>query len=495
MGSCDFLPAGPSRVPVVTIGCLLEAGLSLQKAVFVTKAKAAELARYRLRHGDVLFSRMATVGRAGFVERHHEGSLFNYHLMRLRLRSGAVSPYYFIYFVRGSEVVRAHVRSVNHGMTRDGINTTQLLSMPVPVAPREEQSRIVDAIESYISRLDAAVVSLERAQAKLKAYRASVLKAAVEGKLVPTEAELARQEGRAYEPAQVLLDRILRERRRRWEEAELGRLRKAGKTPKDDAWKAKYVEPEAPDTSELPTLPEGWCWATLDALISLGPQNGVYQPKSKYGTGTPILRIDDYQTNWSRSSSELQRVSISEEEERVYRLTKGDLVVNRVNSLTHLGKTLVVVERHLPAVFESNMMRFAVANGVEGEFVWRYLSSTQGRKSLISNAKWAVNQASINQQDVRSCPVPLPPKAEQIRIISEVDRVLSSSDVSTETVQSNIVRSHRLRQSILKWAFEGKLVDQDPNDEPADKLLERIRTERAAVIPEKKPRGRKPRAP
>ncbi len=182
-----------------------------------------------------------------------------------------------------------------------------------------EQQRIVDAIDSYLTRLDDAVASLERVQAKLKAYRASVLKAAVEGRLVPTEASLARAEKRDYEPAEALLARILKERRRRWEDAELAKLKAAGNTPKDDKWKAKYEEPVAPDASRLPELAEGWCWASLGALIVDGPQNGMYVPKSQYGEGTPIIRIDDYQVDWSRSASELQRVRLSVDDEATFR--------------------------------------------------------------------------------------------------------------------------------------------------------------------------------
>ena len=92
------------------------------------------------------------------------------------------------------------------------------------------------------------MAALRRAQANLKRYRASVLKDACEGRLVPTEAELARSEGREYEPADVLLERILAERRARWESQEKRR--------------GKYKEPSAPDTSALPELPEGWVWAT-----------------------------------------------------------------------------------------------------------------------------------------------------------------------------------------------------------------------------------------
>lgn len=147
------------------------------------------------------------------------------------------------------------------------VPTEFLVEQFLPVPPSGEQRRIVEAIDSYLSRLDAAAASLARVEAKLKAYRASVLKAAVEGRLVPTEAALAKQEQRDYEPASVLLDRILGERRRRWEEAELARLTKAGKPPKDDKWKAKYEQPAAPDPSKLPPLPEGWCWATVEQLL------------------------------------------------------------------------------------------------------------------------------------------------------------------------------------------------------------------------------------
>ena len=124
-----------------------------------------------------------------------------------------------------------------------------------PLVP--EQRRIVDALESYFTRLDDAIATLERVQANLKRYRASVLKAAVEGRLVPTEAELARAEGRDYEPASVLLERILAERRRRWEEAELAKMKAKGKAPKDDKWKAKYEEPAAPDTTSCPSCRRG----------------------------------------------------------------------------------------------------------------------------------------------------------------------------------------------------------------------------------------------
>ena len=170
------------------------------------------------------------------------------------------------------------------GTTVANVDTTLLQDFRLPVAPGAEQRRIVAAIESYFTRLDDAVATLARVQRNLKRYRASVLKAAVEGRLVPTEAELARAEGRSYEPASVLLTRILAERRRRWEEAELAKMKAKGKAPKDDKWKEKYVEPVAPDTSELPELPEGWCWATT--INYREPRPG---PRSDKAGGTEEL--------------------------------------------------------------------------------------------------------------------------------------------------------------------------------------------------------------
>ena len=286
------------------------------------------------------------------------------------------SSFVYYYLLRA----KVTIQSLGGGTTFKEVSGATAATIPLVLAPLPEQCRIVAEIEKLFTRLDASVESLKRAQANLKRCRASVLKAACEGALVPTEAELARAEGRDYEPAGVLLERILAERRARWEAQ-----------PKR---RGKYKEPSSPDTSDLPDLPEGWAWATVEALILGTPQNGIYKPKEAYGDGIPILRIDDFQDFYLRDREALHCLRITESESITYALEANQLIVNRVNSLSHLGKCLVVPNALLPAVFESNMMRMTTSHLVDPFFVAYYLRSPVGRPLLTSNAKWAVNQAS-----------------------------------------------------------------------------------------------------
>ena len=154
--------------------------------------------------------------------------------------------------------------------TRTGKQTTNLASInkgvlrrfPVPLAPLNEQRRIVAKMEELFSDLDAGVAALKRAKVNLKRYRAAVLKAAVEGKLT----EEWRAEHSDTEPASKFLARILTERRQKWEADQLAKFAAAGKEPPKN-WREKYVEPTPPDTNGLPELPEGWCWVTLGQLL------------------------------------------------------------------------------------------------------------------------------------------------------------------------------------------------------------------------------------
>ena len=345
-----------------------------------------------------------------------------------------------------------------------GLNRDDYGEVTIPLPPLAEQRRIVAAIETQFARLDASVAALRRAQANLRRYRASVLKDACQGRLVPAEAKLARSEGREYEPAAVLLERVLAQRRARWESQEKRR--------------GKYREPSAPDASALPQLPEGWAWATVEQL-SFRIQYGTSRKASGDAEGVPVLRMGNIQDG-ALDFSDLKYLPSQDEEMEKTLLNPGDLVFNRTNSPELVGKSAVYNESHPSACFASYLIRVSFPEGCLPDYICFFINSQHGREYIAQVRSQQVGQANVNGTKLAAMPIPLPPLAEQRRIVAEVERRLSVAQQAAAAVEASLARAERLRQSILKQAFSGRLVPQDPDDEPASVLLERIRAEREA---------------
>ena len=376
-----------------------------------------------------------------------------------------VFPHFLAYYMRLDafrDFLSANASGVGGSLMRVRGNTFS--DYPFPLPPLAEQRRIVAEIETQFTRLDASVAALRRAQANLKRYRASVLKAACESRLVPTEAELARSEGRDYEPAGVLLERILAERRARWESQETRRV--------------KYKEPSAPDTSALPELPEGWVWASLEQLVSV-IRNG-YSQRPQGDAGTPILRISAVRP-MAVNLEDIRWVN-SNENLTDFLIHPGDLLFTRYNGNPALvGVCGVVPEGTRDTLHPDKLIRATlVQSDTMPAFVQLVANVGISREFLSQRVRTTAGQSGISGADLKAMPMPLPPLAEQRRIVAEVERRLSVVQQAEATVEASLARAERLRQSILKQAFSGKLVPQDPDDEPASALLERIRAEREA---------------
>jgi type I restriction enzyme S subunit len=339
---------------------------------------------------------------------------------------------------------------------------------PLVLAPVPEQHRIVAAIESYVTRLDYAVASLERVERNLKRYRASILSAAVEGRLVPTEAALARAEGRGYEPASVLLERILAERRKRWEQAER---------------RGKYQEPVAPITKDLPELPEGWCWATWAQVGS--SQNGRAFPSNEYDTeGVRLLRPGNLHVSgrveWTEKNTRCMPTNWVDEFPSF--LVGGDELVMNLTAQSlkdeFLGR-ICITSPDERCLLNQRIAKL-VPTLVRPRFLLWLFKSSIFRRFVDGLNTGSLIQHMFTSQ-LAEFVLPLPPLAEQERIVLAVERLLSTAEVLERDGGRSGDRVTKLRQSILNWAFEGKLVDQDPEDEPALVLLEPIRTENAAA--------------
>lgn len=401
-----------------------------------------EVERYSVRSGDVVICEGGEPGRCA-VWTKPDSVFIQKALHRVRCGPG-LRPRFLAYWLR---FLAMSGRLAKHftGTTIHHLPGVVLAALEVPHPAVDEQDRVVGAIEAHFSRVDGAVASLTRAKANVKRARASVLKAAVEGRLVPTEAELARAEGRDYEPAIILARRLLDERRRRWAEV----ATRAG----------KYKEPAAPDATAQTSLPEGWCWISVDQL-SWSAGYGTSVRCAADAGGPPVLRIPNVQ-NARIDLDDLKFATDATSLKDDGYVEPGDLLFVRTNGSLHLIGLASAVLEPLPrrTWFASYLIRLRLCGG---KSLWRWTAVAWNgppvRRYIERDAASSAGQFNVSLSAAAQYAIPLPPTAEQHRIVAEVDRRLSVLDALDATIDTNLARCARLRQSILKRAFEGRLV-------------------------------------
>jgi type I restriction enzyme S subunit len=406
----------------------------------------------------------ATVGKLGILE---VDAATNQAVCGLFLPDEVHRDFVFYYLAS----IRRHLIEQGKGGAQSNISNGLVRQTRIPIAPLNEQRRIVAKIEELFSDLDAGVAALKRAKANLKRYRASVLKSAVEGKLT----EQWRAKHPAIEPASALLARILLERRQKWEADQLAKFAATKKEPPKN-WRDKYVEPTPPDTTGLPELPEGWYWASVEQVAQF-TRYGSSAKTNEEDTGVPVIRMGNI-IDGTLDYSELKFLPHGHPEFPDLLLTKGDLLFNRTNSAELVGKSAVYDGQHDPCSFASYLISVRCLAGCDPGYLCYYINSTYGRRWVKSVVSQQVGQANVNGSKLQSLAFPLPSVAEQVQIVTDVAETLSQIEAAANAIDQSLLRAARLRQSILKRAFEGKLVPQDPKDEPASALLERLRASR-----------------
>ena len=397
--------------------------------------------------------------------------------------SDVIDKKYIGYFFYSSNY-RQIIRKFSSGININNLRRTHIEELAISVPPLTEQRRIVTKIEELFTRLDAGIKSLKNAQAQLKRYRQSVLKAAVEGRLTAewrerrlTASPCSAQAGEyEFEPADKLLERILKERHEKWEAELLAKYKSKGKKPPKN-WQDKYKEPTPPDTTNLPELPNSWEWSFIDQ-ISYEIRYGSSSRTNTDKIGIPILRMGNI-IDGNLVFNKLKYLPENHYEFPDLFLISGDLLFNRTNSPELVGKTAIYEGFHSPCSFASYLIRVRFCEGIEPHFISFFINSSYGRAWIRSVVSQQVGQANVNGTKLKNLTVPLPPLYEQIIITKEIDRIFSICREIEAPLESEIKRAQSLRQSILKRAFEGKLVPQDPNDLSASVLLERIKAEKA----------------
>jgi type I restriction enzyme S subunit len=338
----------------------------------------------------------------------------------------------------------SELRAASMGSAQGVINKQMLANIEVVVPTIDQQHQIVAEIEKQFTRLEAGVAGLRRVRANLKRYRAAVLKAACEGKLVPTEAELARQEGRTYETGAQLLHRILAKRRLKW------------------GGNGKYKEPPKPDTTNLPRLPDGWAWASVEQLsswllgsIQSGPFGSHLLHSEFVSDGILAIGIDNVRDGrFSLGSNHRIR---PEKYSTLMKFTArpGDVVIT---VMATVGRVCVIPDDLEPAIITKHCYRITLATkGIRPRFLALALrADVPTRWHIFGNVR-GQTRPGINGPILKAAPVGVPPVREQERILAEVERRLSVVEEMEAAVNVNLQRASRLRQSILQEAFTGKL--------------------------------------
>jgi type I restriction enzyme, S subunit len=392
-------------------------------------------------------------------------------------RLSGVIPKYLAYYMSQNTFaafLASNASGVGGSLMR--VKPSTIDSYPFPLAPLDEQQRIVREIEAYFSQLDTWLEVMEKLRAQLPRLRASILKAAVEGRLVEQVPD--------DEPAKFLVEGMLSAHQQKWEREQISRM---SKPPKDDSWKGNYQPPKLPDVDQLPLLPNGWEWVTIDVCTDYSIYGPRFSSDDYAEHGVPVIRTTDIDGNGKIDLSQVPRIPLDVEQIEKYQLSTGDLLVTRTGSI---GTVAIFPGASEPCIPGAYLIQFRLWNDfLDSRYVLNYLISPHGQGQLLAGAT-SVTLSNINAPAIKAIVIPLPPFEEQNRIVDEIALKLSILNRLDETIEVNIKRAERMRQSILNQAFQGRLVEQYPDDEPASELLERIQSERQRRTEEEKQKPR-----
>ncbi len=383
------------RVPVIRIGNV-QNRLELDDLLYLSGLKPAAVKNKRVTAGWTVVvgsnGNRARVGNAVLVRKDAE-FLFASFLIGARPKGDSqLSPEYFYRWL-STEQVQAYLSGSSEGTT--GLNNLShsfFRAMAIPVPPPDEQAaiaRILDAVDTALERTEAAL-------------------------------------DRARDVRESLIQELL----------------------------ARGIRNEKQRKSAAGFIPASWACESLGNHIQDGPTNGVYRPETDYAShGTRIVRIDDFADGKINSIQALRRVVVEPVVQRRYALAKDDVLINRVNSLSHIGKAALVPPLEEPTIFESNMMRLRCGSRFAPDFLIIVLCSDIARRHWLARAKPAVNQASVNQRDVCELAVPMPESTEQ----KEIARILSAANKRIEVLLCVVIAQQQLKKALMHDLLTGRV--------------------------------------
>lgn len=394
--------------------------------------------------GTVLFTSRAPIGYVAIAT--NEIST-NQGFKSFVLKSEDILPDYIYWWLKGNKQL---AESMASGTTFLELSGSKAKQLPIPIAPPEQQKRIVAKIEELFSHIDAGIEALKKSKQLLKQYRQSVLKAAVTGELTKEWREANKDK---LEPASQLLERILETRRQLWEEQQLEQFKAKGKTPKDDKWKEKYKEPESGSDRFFSEIPDEWAMASIDQL-AWDVRYGSSSKTNDNEKGIPVLRMGNI-VDGQLDYTNLKYLPKDHGEFPDLLLEDGDLLFNRTNSAELVGKSAVYRDIGRQASLASYLIRVRLVSGVEPDYAAYFINSSCGRNWIKSCVSQNVGQANVNGTKLKALVMPLPSPEEQKEIVRIVEEKMQSSDRLLSELDHQFLKVEKNKQSILASAFTG----------------------------------------
>ncbi len=476
-----------SGIPVIRIGDINNWEASINDAKYIKENP--EYNSYIINKGDILIAMSgATTGKFGIFK--SDGKAYQNQRVGniLPLNSDYLNKSFIFYLLYS---LKKDIEKDAYGGAQPNISSKKIENLKIILPPLPIQRAIVTKIENLFASLDKGIEDLKLAKEQLKIYRQAVLKKAFEGELTKEW----REKQTDLPTADELLEQIKVERENHyqkqveeWEKA-VKDWEDNGKVGKKPGKPRRFKDIEISEfvKIELPIIHSNSVYVAFGQLFNNSPINGVYKPSTEYGEGTEIIRIDNIYDGCLTNLTSLKRVKISDSEIKKFKINEGDILINRVNSIEYLGKCGSFNTIKDSIVFESNIMKISLNRSILPKYITNYLTSVLGLREIKRFAKHAVNQASINQTDVSLTPIPLPSLLEQRQIVREIESRLSVCDKVEQSIAEALEKSEALRQSILKKAFEGRLLTdaeieqckKEADYEPASVLLQRIKREKA----------------
>ena len=439
--------------------------------------------KYSLREGDIVFARTGgTVGKSFIIGSVPETSVFASYLIRLTSHP-KVNPRFLYYFFQSLSYWQ-QIRFKKGGL-QGNVNATTLSSLELPLCATNEQSRIVAKIEELFSELDKGVETLTSAREQLKVYRQAVLKHAFEGQLTSDWRE--RNPDKLNTPRDLLL-RVHSEREARyakelskWEQY-LAKWNTGGEVLKKPCKPSGPHDPEpleAADLAGLSALPKSWAYARLGEFIAaIEAGNSFKCDEREPGLGeigvakVSAVSWGEYDEAESKTCMNPERVDPG------LFIRKGDFLLSRANTIELVGACIIVGSITKFVMLSDKTLRLHFDAGHKWFFL-HYLRSMAGRAEIEKRSTG--NQESmrnIGQDRIRNLITPICSGEEMSEVVARLEAQLTEINNIEEGILHNLRQAEALRQSVLKKAFSGQLVAQDPNDEPATVLMKRIRSEK-----------------